>query len=157
MRREASMNPIQRVLKLVGESPFWRLTGRLHAALYRATGGGLGHSARQIRKLLLPTPRRRSGPPSTRPPPYPPRGRRFSVAAAHGGSDRAPGWWVNLQAHPGATVQGETRVVPVVARAAPPDEHAVLWPRLTAVNPFFAQYVQITSRRIPVVLLEPRR
>ena len=150
------MNPIQRVLKLVGESPFWRVTGRLHAALYRATGGRIGHSAGQITNLLLTTTGRRSGQPRTVPLAYLGDGERFVVVASNGGADRPPAWWVNLQAHPEATVQVGARVVPVVARAATPDEHAVLWPRLTAVNPFFAQYVQITSRRIPVVLLEPR-
>jgi F420H(2)-dependent quinone reductase len=157
MTREASINPIQRVLKLVGESPFWRVTGRLHAALYRATGGRIGHSAGQITNLLLTTTGRRSGQQRTVPLAYLADGERFVVVASNGGSDRPPGWWVNLLAHSGATVQVGTRVVPVVARAATPDEHAVLWPRLTAVNPFFAQYVQITSRRIPVVLLELRR
>jgi len=31
------MTLAQRVLKLVGESPFWRVTGRLHTRLYRLT------------------------------------------------------------------------------------------------------------------------
>jgi deazaflavin-dependent oxidoreductase (nitroreductase family) len=154
---EETMSPLQRVLKLVGESPAWRVTGRLHAALYRATGGRVGHSAGKITNLLLTTTGRRSGQPRTVPLAYLADGERFAVVASNGGSDRPPAWWRNLQANPAASVQVGARVVPVVARAATPDEHAVLWPRLTAVNPFFAQYVQITSRPIPVVLLEPRR
>jgi hypothetical protein len=51
------MNAFQRVLKLVGESPAWPVTGRLHAVLYRATGGRIGHSAGRITNLLLTTSR----------------------------------------------------------------------------------------------------
>jgi F420H(2)-dependent quinone reductase len=150
------MNVIQRALKLVGESPAWRVTGRVHAALYRATGGRIGHTAGRITTLLLTTTGRRSGQPRTVPLAYLADGARFVVVASNGGSDRAPAWWTNLRAQPAATVQVGARVVPVVARAATPAEHTVLWPRLTAVNPFFAQYTQITSRPIPVVVLEPR-
>ena len=150
------MNGIQRVMKVVGESPFWRVTGRVHAALYRATGGRVGHAAGPITNLLLTTTGRRSGQPRTVPLAYLADGDRFAVVASNGGADRPPAWWRNLQAQPAATVQVGARLVPVVARAATSAEHAVLWPRLTAVNPFFAQYVQITSRKIPVVLLEPR-
>ena len=32
----------KRVLKLVGESSFWKYTGRVHAWLYRRTGGRIG-------------------------------------------------------------------------------------------------------------------
>lgn len=150
------MNAIQRALKLVGESPAWRVTGRLHAAVYRATGGRIGHAAGRITNLLLTTTGRRSGQPRTVPLAYLADGDRFVVVASNGGADRAPAWWTNLQAHPSATVQVGARMVPVAARAATPAEHAVLWPRLTAVNPLFAQYVQITARSIPVVLLEAR-
>jgi deazaflavin-dependent oxidoreductase (nitroreductase family) len=150
------VNAIQRVLKLVGESPAWRVTGRVHAALYRATGGRIGHTAGRITNLLLTTTGRRSGQPRTVPLAYLADGPRFVVVASNGGSDRPPAWWTNLRAQPVATVQVGARVAPVVARVATPAEHAILWPRLTAVNPFFAQYAQITSRRIPVVVLEPR-
>jgi deazaflavin-dependent oxidoreductase (nitroreductase family) len=151
-----SMNLLQRALKLVGESPAWRVTGRIHAALYRATGGRIGHSAGRITNLLLTTTGRRSGQARTVPLAYLADGERFVVVASNGGADRPPAWWTNLRARPEAIVQVGARVVPVVARAATAAEHAVLWPRLTAVNPFFAQYAQITSRRIPVVVLEPR-
>ena len=150
------MNLLQRALKVVGESPAWRVTGRIHAALYRATGGRIGHSAGRITNLLLTTTGRRSGQPRTVPLAYLADGERFIVVASNGGADRPPAWWANLRARPEASVQIGARVIPVTARAATVSEHAALWPRLTAVNPFFAQYAQITARRIPVVVLEPR-
>jgi len=144
------------VLKAVGESPFWRVVGRVHTAIYRATGGRVGASAGGITNLLLTTTGRRSGEPRTVPLAYIADGDRFVVVASNGGSDRPPAWWGNLRRTPTATVQIGPRIVQVVAREATPEEHAVLWPRLTSVNPFFAQYERITTRRIPVVVLEPR-
>jgi deazaflavin-dependent oxidoreductase (nitroreductase family) len=150
------MSFIQRTLKLIGESPFWRVLGRLHTALYRATGGRIGHSAGGISNLLLTTTGRKSGEPRTVPLAYVQDGERFIVVASNGGADRAPAWWGNLRRDPTGTVQIGPRTVAVRAREATPEEHAVLWPRLKAGNPFFAQYEQITARRIPVVVLEPR-
>ncbi|HXJ37601.1 MAG TPA: nitroreductase/quinone reductase family protein [Candidatus Eisenbacteria bacterium] len=150
------MSPIQRILKVIGESPFWRVVGRLHAAVYRATGGRLGGSAGGIKNLLLTTTGRKSGQPRTVTLAYIEDARRYVVVASNGGSDRPPAWWGNLLRDPRATVQVGPRTLQVQAREATADEHAVLWPRLKTVNPFYAQYEQITARRIPVVLLEPR-
>lgn len=151
------MGPKQRILKTIGESPFWRVTGRLHTVLYRMTGGRVGHAAGGITNLLLTTTGRKSGAPRTVPLAYIDDGGRFVVVASNGGSDRAPAWWANLRHHPEATVEIGSKVVPVVARETTDDERSVLWPRLKQVNPFYGQYEQITARRIPVVVLEPRR
>jgi deazaflavin-dependent oxidoreductase (nitroreductase family) len=76
--------------------------------------------------------------------------------ASNGGADRPPAWWANLRHQPDATAEVGHRTIPVRGREATPAEHAVLWPRLKQINPFFAQYEQITDRRIPVVVLERR-
>ena len=151
------MGPIgQRILKAIGESPFWRVTGRLHTALYRATGGRVGHTAGAITNLLLTTTGRKSGQQRTVPLAYMEDAGRFVVVASNGGADRPPSWWVNLRHDPKATVEVGARKVAVRARESTPEERGVLWPRLKAVNPFFGQYEQITARHIPVVILEPR-
>jgi deazaflavin-dependent oxidoreductase (nitroreductase family) len=150
------MGPTQRILKAIGESPFWRVTGRLHTALYRATGGRVGHAAGAITNLLLTTTGRKSGQQRTVPLAYMEDAGRFVVVASNGGSDRPPSWWVNLRHDPKATVEVGSRKVAVTARESTPEERGVLWPRLKAVNPFFGQYEQITARHIPVVILEPR-
>jgi deazaflavin-dependent oxidoreductase (nitroreductase family) len=149
------MTSTQRLLKVIGESPFWRVTGRVHAALYRATGGRIGHAAGRITNLLLTTTGRRSGAPRTVTLAYIEDAGRFVVVASNGGADRGPAWWANLRANPRAAIQVGARTLPVVAREASPAERDDLWPRLKTWNPFYAQYEQITSRRIPVVLLEP--
>jgi F420H(2)-dependent quinone reductase len=146
----------QGILKAIGESPFWRIVGKLHTVLYRATRGRIGHSAGGISNLLLTTTGRKSGQTRTVPLAYMEDAGRFVVVASNGGSDRAPAWSLNLRHQPAATVEIGPRTIPVRAREATAEEHAVLWPRLKLGNPFYGQYEQITRRRIPVVILEPR-
>jgi deazaflavin-dependent oxidoreductase (nitroreductase family) len=150
------MTAMQRILKAIGESPFWRVTGRVHAAIFRATGGRVGHSAGGIKNLLLTTTGRKSGEPRTVPLAYIEDGDRFVVVASNGGSDRPPAWWGNLRHRPEAVVELGSTTLPVVAREATDEERARLWPHLKAVNPFYGQYEQITTRRIPVVVLSRR-
>ncbi|MFN8544155.1 MAG: nitroreductase/quinone reductase family protein [Candidatus Binatia bacterium] len=145
------------MLKLVGESPFWRLVGRVHTVLYRATRGRIGHSAGGFTTLLLTTTGRRTGQPRTAPLAYMEDDGRYVVVASNGGSDRLPAWCGNLRHRPEATVQVGARTLAVVGREATPEERAVLWPRLKAWNPFYTHYERLTARTIPIVLLEPRR
>ncbi|HEY8515302.1 MAG TPA: nitroreductase family deazaflavin-dependent oxidoreductase [Candidatus Binatia bacterium] len=144
-----------KLLKAVGESPFWKVTGRLHTALYRATGGRVGHSAGRITNLLLTTRGRKSGAERTVALAYLADGERFVVVASNGGSDRHPAWFLNVRAEPRARVEVAGRTLDVTAREATAEERARLWPELKAVNPFYRSYEQITSRTIPVVILEP--
>jgi deazaflavin-dependent oxidoreductase (nitroreductase family) len=144
-----------RVLKTIGESPMWKVTSRVHTWLYRTTGGKVGHSAGKITNLLLTTKGRRSGEARTVALAYMADGEDFVVVASNGGADRHPAWWLNLRHDPHATVEVGSKKLGVSAREATPDEHARLWPALKAVNPFYANYEQITERRIPVVVLHP--
>jgi deazaflavin-dependent oxidoreductase (nitroreductase family) len=149
------MNVTQRILKRLGESSFWRVTGRLHAALYRWTGGRVGHAAGHLTNLLLTTTGRKSGEPRTVPLTYFRDGARYVLVASNGGSDRDPAWWRNLARTPRATVQVRDQTFDVVAREADAAERARLWPQLKALNPFYARYEEVTRRQIPVVILDP--
>ncbi len=145
----------QRLLKAMGESSFWKVVGRLHTRLYRLTGGKVGHGTGHITNLLLTTTGRKSGQARTVPLAYLADGDTYVVVASNGGADRHPLWWLNLQTTPRAQVQVGSQTVDVVAHRATPDEWAQLWPQLKTVNPFYAQYEQITDRQIPVVVLTP--
>ena len=136
--------------------PLIRLLGRLHGAVYRASGGRLLGRVGPARVLLLTTAGRRSGTPRTVPLLFIPDGERFVLVASQGGHDTHPAWYLNLRANPDATVQIGARVVPVLARDADPAEVERLWPALVAVYPAWEGYRARTSRRIPVVLLDPR-
>jgi len=145
----------RRALKLFGESGLWKVISAVHTRLYRLTRGRLGHQAAGLSSLLLMTRGRRSGAERTVALTYVPDGRDYVVVASNGGADRHPAWWLNLQADPHATVQVGADLVPIVARAADPDERHRLWPMLTAANPFYTRYELLTARPIPVVILRP--
>lgn len=145
----------QRLLKALGESGLWKPTGRLHAWIYRSTGGRIGHRAGHITNLLLTTTGRKSGEPRTVTLTYMADGANYVLVASNGGADRHPVWWLNLQQHPRAQVQVGSRTLSVEAVGADTTERARLWPMLKTYNPMYAQYEQITDRRIPVVVLRP--
>ena len=81
------------------------------------------------------------------------------VPAMNGWMDPEPAWWLNLQAHPGASMTlpgGETR--DVVARAANPGERERLWRALvdrgTAADT--DANAGTRSRETAIVIFEPR-
>lgn len=143
----------QRFWKFVGESGFWKHFGKLHTSLYRLTGGTIGHSTGQLAHLLLTTTGRTSGEPRTVPVTYMGDADAFVLVASNGGADRHPGWWLNLEKTPRARVQIGSETFDVVAAKAAAEERARLWPRLKAMNPFYAIYEHLTEREIPVVIL----
>ena len=77
------------------------------------------------------------------------------MIASKGGAPQHPLWYLNLQASPHAevTVGRETRHVH--ARDAEGEERERLWRALADAYPGYDKYAQKTSRRIPVVVLEP--
>lgn len=147
----------RRLLKVIGESGLWKPTGRLHAWVYRKTGGRIGHRAGHITNLLLTTAGRKSGESRTVTLTYMQDGETYILVASNGGADRHPIWWLNLQKNPRAQVQVSDRTFSVEAVEAESADRARLWPQLKTYNPFYGQYEQITRRRIPVVILLPLR
>lgn len=143
----------QRLLKAIGESGLWKPTGRLHAWVYRTTGGRIGHRGAGLTNLLLTTTGRKSGAPRTVTLSYMSDGDTYVLVASNGGADRHPVWWLNLQKTPRAQVQIGNQTMTVEAVEADATERARLWPVLKASNPFYGPYEQITDRRIPVVVL----
>lgn len=131
---------------------FWRINPRI----YRLTGGRVLGRIGRVPVLLLVTTGRRTGAARTSPLLYLPQGRAYVVAASYAGEPTHPAWWLNLKAHPDATVQVGSTVVPVRAREAEGDERARLWAAIVAQDGSFAEYQRRTTRRIPVVVLEPR-
>lgn len=130
---------------------------RLHAVVYRLTGGLVGgRIPGGPPMLLLDHVGARTGTRRTTPLVYLRDGDDVVVVASKGGSPRHPGWFHNLRAHPDTTVQIGARRLPVRARVATPDERSRLWPRVVARYGGYEDYQRRTSRQIPLVILEPR-
>jgi deazaflavin-dependent oxidoreductase (nitroreductase family) len=130
---------------------FWKI----HPWLYRVSGGRILGRVGKTPILLLNTRGRKSGEPRTNALMYLADGNRFVVAASFAGEPKHPAWWLNLKREPTATVQVGAKVVRVRAREAEGAERQRLWSGIVAQDAGFAEYERRTTRRIPVVVLEP--
>jgi len=75
--------------------------------------------------------------------------------AMNGWGDPEPAWWLNLQAHPDATVELVDGPRSVRARAAVGDERRRLWERWSHYTRNLNEYAALRSRETAVVVLEP--
>jgi deazaflavin-dependent oxidoreductase (nitroreductase family) len=136
------------------------LYARLHARLYRWTGGLLGGAIRVAAGprppvLLLETTGRRSGAPRTSPLIYLRDGAELVVIAANAGHPSHPAWWLNLEADPRATVTIGGDRFPVAARVVDGPRRAELWRRFAAMYEGIDAYQAQSPRPFPVVVLTP--
>jgi deazaflavin-dependent oxidoreductase (nitroreductase family) len=131
------------------------MIGGVHRCLYRLTGGRLGGHVAKLPVLLLTTTGRRSGRERTQPLTFTPAGQGYAVIASKGGAPRHPLWYLNLRADPIAEVTVGRVTRTVHARDAQGEERERLWRQLADVNPGYDRYARKTSRRIPVVVLDP--
>jgi deazaflavin-dependent oxidoreductase (nitroreductase family) len=76
------------------------------------------------------------------------------VVASHGGSDKPPAWYVNLQRNPEVEVQVLGDRFRARARTATPDERPAMWREMTSHWPAYDDYQRRTEREIAVVVLE---
>ena len=131
------------------------LFGQEHVERYRATGGEEGHDWNGTQTLILTTTGRRSGERRDTPLIYGRNNGSYLVVASKGGADEPPAWYRNLQADPEAEIQVWGDRLKVRARDASDDEKPELWKEMTSHWPQYDEYQAKTSRRIPVVVLEP--
>jgi deazaflavin-dependent oxidoreductase (nitroreductase family) len=139
---------------------FWPVLRRLmggHVAVYRLTGGLVGHHfPGSPPMLLLDHVGARSGKRRTSPLVYVRDGEDVVIVASKGGYPKNPAWFHNVMANPDTTVQIGSRRTPVHARLADPTERERLWPMAVEVYGGYEQYRRRTEREIPLVILEPR-
>jgi deazaflavin-dependent oxidoreductase (nitroreductase family) len=125
----------------------YRLTrGRL--GLWRPKPGGWG-------TLRLTTIGRRTGSERSVILGYYEDGPNLVTLAMNGWADPEPAWWLNLQAHPDATVDLPDGPRAVRARAAEGDERARLWAGWRDHGDDVDGYATLRSRQTAVVVLEP--
>jgi F420H(2)-dependent quinone reductase len=133
----------------------FQVLGRAHGRLYRLTGGRVGGRIAGMPVLLLTTSGRKTGRPRTQPLTYTPTDGGYAVIASKGGAPHHPLWYLNLRANPLAEVTVGRKTRTVRARDAEGEERERLWRRLADVHPGYDRYASKTSRRIPVIVLEP--
>ena len=131
---------------------------RIHVALYRATGGRVGHRLPGHPPMLLldhagakSHKRRISG--LT----YMPYDASFVVVGSNGGRPRHPGWVYNLRAFPDTQIQVGPDKIKVHAHEAGDDERLRIWPEAARYHRAWRQFQQRTQRALPLVILTPQR
>ena len=134
-----------------------KVMSQLNTWLYRASGGRLGgRFPGGAPVLLLTHTGRKSGRRLVAPLLYLEDDGTYVIVASKGGMSHHPLWFKNLEANPQVEIEVGRRKIPATARRASADEKAVLWPRLVAMYPSYADYQARTTRDIPVVILTPR-
>ncbi len=138
---------------------FIRTVWGLHRRLYRLTGGRLGlrhPRANGWGTLRLTTTGRRSGCEHSVILAYIEDGPNLLLLAMNGWADGEPAWWLNLQAHPEATVDLVDGDHEVRARAPQGDERDRLWAKWRELDAHLDAYASLRSTETAVVILEPR-
>jgi len=122
---------------------------------FRANGGKVGGPFDGAPMLILHTTGAKTGQERVNPLVYQAVGDDLAIFASKGGAPTNPDWFHNLVAHPDVTVEVGAETVARRARVAEGDEHERIWGRQKELMPGFADYEAATTRRIPVVVLEP--
>ncbi|MQA00353.1 MAG: nitroreductase family deazaflavin-dependent oxidoreductase [Dehalococcoidia bacterium] len=139
--------------------PRWFVRGAwmVHRGLYRVTGGRFGlrrPAPNRYGILRLTTVGRRTGKERSVIVAYREDGPNLALVAMNGWAEPDPAWWLNLQAHPDASVMLPDGPRSVVARRATDDERARLWLSFFGANG--DAYAALRSRETPILILEPR-
>jgi deazaflavin-dependent oxidoreductase (nitroreductase family) len=83
-------------------------------------------------------------------------GPNLVTMAMNGWAEAEPAWWLNLQAHPDATVELSRGSRAIRGRAAQGDEHERLWARWREMGDDVDGYATRRPSGTAVVVLEPR-
>jgi deazaflavin-dependent oxidoreductase (nitroreductase family) len=137
---------------------FVRSAWVVHRAIYRLSLGRLGlwrPAERKWGALRLTTIGRRSGRERRVILGYFEDGPNLVTMAMNGWGAAEPAWWLNLQAHPTATVElGDGRRT-VQGRAAEGPERERLWARWAEIDADLDGYARLRPSQTAVVILEP--
>ena len=110
------------------------------------------------RLILLTTVGAQSGEERITPVMYHRDGERYVVVASKGGAPDHPAWYRNLKANPVARVEvgtaTGTETFEVRALEAEGKERDRMYAERVAIAPGFGEYPRMTSRKIPVMILE---
>ncbi len=75
------------------------------------------------------------------------------VFASKGGAPDNPDWYYNLVANPAVTVEIGTDTYAAQALVTPEPQRTLVYSKMAAKSPAFAEYAQKTARAIPVIEL----
>jgi len=136
-----------------------RILHRIDALVLRLSGGK--HTLAEITGvpiIELTTTGARSGQPRTLPLTGLPDGEKYILIASNYGQAHNPGWYYNLKANPECTVNRGGDIGTYIAREADEIENERYYDMAVSAYIGYAVYKQRAgTRKIPVMILEPRR
>ncbi len=124
---------------------------------FRANGGKVGGFFDGKTLLLLHTIGAKSRQERINPVAYVRDGERLVVIASKGGAPTNPDWYHNLVATPNLTVEVGTESFQVHAAVAEEPERTRLYNKMIEMMPVFDDYRHKTTRKIPVIVLMPKK
>jgi deazaflavin-dependent oxidoreductase (nitroreductase family) len=123
---------------------------------FRANAGVVGGHFEGKHLLLLHTVGRRTGLQRVNPLVYATYGAGFVVSGSNGGADREPAWVTNVEAMSEVTIEvGDRTLIAKVSVLRDGAERDRSYARLVDYWPDFREYEANTTRKFPVVRLEP--
>jgi deazaflavin-dependent oxidoreductase (nitroreductase family) len=131
---------------------------KLHEALYERSDGRIGHKMLGVPTLLLRSTGRRSGAPRCNALVYAKDGASYVLVASNGGSDKSPGWLLNVRAEPAVSIQVGRERMPASARVlgTEDEDYSRLWRLVNENNKGrYDAYQKQTARAIPLVVVSP--
>jgi deazaflavin-dependent oxidoreductase (nitroreductase family) len=131
----------------------WKHFGKVHALIYRLTGGRIGARMGWIDVALVETIGRKSGQPRCVPIACYPYRDSIVVSASNSGKESHPAWYLNMQANPAVTVQLGSERYKALAEDVVDEERDALWAKIVQMNKHQGEYLQIAERKIPLVWL----
>ncbi len=135
---------------------FFRTILSLFTRLYKMSNGKIMGRIAGLNVLLLTTIGRKSGKTRTTPLGYFEHDGGYVITASNAGSDKHPGWFLNLRDHPQVQVQIKDKEIQATAQIVSPELRNELWKKLVSLSPQYGGYATSTKRVIPMVLLIPQ-
>ena len=127
----------------------------LNTFLIRLSGGRLGSKLGSQTVLILHTVGRKTGQPRIVPIAYFEYENIYLLIGSNWGKDKQADWFVNLIKEPHAKVEIKGKTIMVTAREALGDEYKAMWKFASGKQPQYLDYQKVTSRRIPIIVLDP--
>ncbi len=128
-----------------------------NAFLIRMGRGRIGSQLGTQSILLLHTVGCKTGEPRSTPIAYFNYQGKYLLVASNWGREKHADWLLKLRKQPRASIDVNGKSLLVQARESNGDEYSRLWKFVTDRHTQYLKYQEMTSRHIPIVVLEPAR
>ncbi len=134
---------------------FIRLFMSINSFLIHTSRGRIGSKLGTQTILILHTIGRKSGLERAIPIAYFDYEGKYLIVASNWGKDKNADWYFNIISQPRAEIDVRGEKVSVLAREVQGSEYEAMWKFATERNPPYLDYQKMTTRHIPIVVLEP--